>query len=344
MSTAKKRNPAPVKLIDVANEAEVSIATVSLALRNDPSISEVTRRRVHEAQQRLGYQALRKRTKKPPVPAQIAKVSCGSLLYCIVNFPLSKHQYAECLEGVMQGCSERGVRLELKSVSSEALKNEPLAAQAGMDSVDGVILTGELDRATIDAFLKVNPRTLILGNYPFEDVHTVELDLFRVGEAIAERVVKEGHKHVVHLLRDPDNLYERRFLGALREALSARGISLPPTHILKVENLFDSITQASERILALDPDVTAITTDATNIAEACITELRYRWPKESKNPLPMAYTVGFSGGGVANVKVLNIGLERSGWLAVQRLCQMYAESTPFPFSSVVHAGEWRDAE
>ena len=50
------KNKPPVKLKDVARDAGVSVATVSLALRNHTSITEETHKRVIESTLRLGYQ------------------------------------------------------------------------------------------------------------------------------------------------------------------------------------------------------------------------------------------------------------------------------------------------
>lgn len=45
----------PVTMADIAREVRLSVASVSRALRNDPRLSESTRRRVSEAAERLGY-------------------------------------------------------------------------------------------------------------------------------------------------------------------------------------------------------------------------------------------------------------------------------------------------
>ena len=48
-------HPRPVRICDVARALGVSQVTVSLALRDNPRISEARRRQIHETAQRMGY-------------------------------------------------------------------------------------------------------------------------------------------------------------------------------------------------------------------------------------------------------------------------------------------------
>lgn len=331
----------PVKLKDIANDVEVSIATVSLALRNDPSITEETRRRVMEAKKRLGYRPIRRRT--PPIPAsKVPATACKSILYCLMGFPIRKTQYTDFLEGVMSACSQRKIRLEIKSIQpDEILSNADLP----LSETDGVILTGEFQKDAVDFFLNANPNTIILGNYPFPHVHRVELDVFGTGEITARRLVEDGHRHIVHLLRFPKNYYERQFLMGLRDGLEMYDIPLPSSHILRIENMAESITDIVDRILKIEPTPTAITSHASNIAEACLTEIRCRQGNRSGTS-PIGYAVGLLSNERTRpeLHILNMGLERCGWMAVERLCQIRDCPPPFPYASVLHAAGWKDAD
>ena len=55
MATPNKPRSVEVRLVDIANELDVSVVTVSRSLRHDRSISPGTRARVHEVAGRLGY-------------------------------------------------------------------------------------------------------------------------------------------------------------------------------------------------------------------------------------------------------------------------------------------------
>src|SRR5688572_15831921 len=53
--TLAKRVPRKVRLKDLAAKANVSVATVSMALSDHPSISDATKKRIHQIGRRLGY-------------------------------------------------------------------------------------------------------------------------------------------------------------------------------------------------------------------------------------------------------------------------------------------------
>jgi len=328
-----------VKLKDVASDAEVSIATVSLALRNHPSIPGATRRRILEAQERLGYVPIRKRTPsiRDHSPNRDAP-QIKSILYCVVNFPIRKIQYADFLEGVMQACEQRDIRLEVKSIS----KSDNLAAYNSEDfRMDGNILTGELDRAMVERFLEINPRTIVLGNYRFPHVHSVELDVFGMGETVADQLVKDGHQRVAHLLRDPKSYYERQFLMGLLDGLSIHGIH--PPQQLQVDNLFESVSATVGAIRKMRTPVTAVTSAVPNVSQACLNEMRVH-QADNTVPLPIFYTTNMISEehSTPSLRIIDAGLQRCGILAVERLSQIHASTSSFPFAAIVPAAGWRE--
>jgi len=327
------RKKPQVKLTDVASDAEVSVATASLALRNDPSISEATRRRVLEAQKRLGYRPIRNRTYSAKTGSGSRAGVCRHILYCVARFPIRKIQYADFLEGVMGACEEKKITLSVKSLESPDVLAESKA--------DGIILTGELTQRDLDALTRIHPKLLVLGSYPFFDVNRVEFDVFGIGEQMAERLVARGHRHVVHLTRNSKNYFERQLLMGIRDGLEAQGIPLPADRVLHVENLTSSITQLAARIPALSPKITAVTCAASNVAEGFLVEMRLLQARGSNRP-PEIYTTAIMHHEQPppGLHLLDLGLERCGWLAVERLCQMRENPRRFPFSCVVQSAGW----
>lgn len=340
MSSANRKTQ--VKLKDVASEAEVSVATVSLALRNDPSISHDTRRRVLEAQKRLGYRPIRNRSTSSSSNARNSVSRSRTILYCVVGFPVTKIQYSDFLEGVMGACEERKIKLELKSFD---VASASVSAPVSDFAADGVILTGDLNQESLEYFLKSHPKVVVLGNYSFFNVDRVEFDVFGIGEMIAENLVARGHKHVAHILRDPKNYFERQFLMGIRDGLEVHGLKLADSQVFRADNLFGSITKVAAQILESTPTPTAITCDASNVAEACLTEMRLHQARNNRE-VPEIYSMAISkyDRAPAGVHLLNLGLERCGWLAVERLCQIFDTSSPFPFSSVVQPTGWSTLE
>lgn len=328
-----------MKLEDVASEAEVSIATASLALRHHTSISEETRRRVLEARDRLGYRPIRRRTPPPKVSHDLTQGSEKGFVYCIVDFPVAKLVYAGFLSGVMSACQRRGIRLELRSVTSREIA-EP---DRFPEEVGGVILTGLVGQTHVDCFSARGIPVVVLGNYKVEGVHEVRLDLLRTGESVAERLFRDGRQTIAHVVRDRENFFEHELLMRVRRGLEARGLSLPESRVYCAVDLVDAVTSIVARLRAAKPRIEAVFCDAVNVAEACLNEIRAKHQGGNWHP-PAFYTVSAvdEEPGPLDCRLLNSGSHRMGWLAVDRLCEASARSgVDFPYASVVPPLGWR---
>lgn len=107
----------PVRLQDIADQVGVSRATVSLALRNHPSIPPVTRERIRRVADGLGYRpnplisALMRHQREggPPRPTHLA-------LGIVINFskrgPWRSYLSEDLLTGAAARAAKRGYRLE----------------------------------------------------------------------------------------------------------------------------------------------------------------------------------------------------------------------------------------
>lgn len=333
MSRFKKKTP--IKLRDVAIEAEVSMTTASLALRHHPSVTDETRRRVLEAQKRLGYLPIRKR-KTAAVPP-VAKPEALKFLYCVVDFPLGKFELVEFLNGVTDACQKRGIRLDLRTVSSGAF----FSGDWIPGDIDGVIITGAVNQKQIDFLKERGLRVMVLGNYDVSDVHAVEIDTFRAGRTIAQRIVEDGHQSVACVLRDATNFNERQFLMGLHDGLHQAGIRLSEERVFCVKNLRESVVQAIRGIIALEPAATAAVTHAANTAEACLSEIRCHRSAD-RRPDPEFYSVAILPDEPApkGLHLLQSDGARCGRLAVDRLRQIVNQAPEFPSTTMLRMSGW----
>ena len=114
---------------DVARAAEVSIGTVSRALKNQPGLSEATRARIVEIAQRLGYD-----------PAQL-RPRIRRLTFLLHRqhnrFPASPF-FSHVLHGVEDACRERGIVPTLLTVGP----NDDVLRQMRPHAPDAIAVAG----------------------------------------------------------------------------------------------------------------------------------------------------------------------------------------------------------
>ena len=148
---------------------------------------------------------------------------------------------------------------------------------------------------------------------------------------------------MVHLQRNPKSFYERQFLMGLLDGLAVHKI--PSPHLLQIANLFESVTAKTGEILNMRPQVTVVTSAIPNVSQACLTEMRHQQPDKSR-PTPVFYTTNMISEerSAPTLQIIDAGLQRCGWLAVDRLCQLHANTPPFPFASIIPAVGWREIE
>jgi DNA-binding LacI/PurR family transcriptional regulator len=124
---------------DVARAAQVSIGTVSRALKNQPGLSEATRTRVVQVAQRLGYDMAQLR------PGRVRRLAF--VLHRQHNNFISSPFFSHVLHGVEQACSERGIAPSMLSVGG----GDSLTDLIRVHQPDAVAIAGFVEPELIDA-------------------------------------------------------------------------------------------------------------------------------------------------------------------------------------------------
>ncbi|AEM85596.1 LacI family DNA-binding transcriptional regulator [Streptomyces violaceusniger] len=235
-----------VTLSDVAKAADVSQATVSFVLNDDPrqTISVATRERVLEAAHELGY-----------VPHGIARaLREGSSRIVVLNVD-------QGLEGNFSRSYVRGLDEEL------AEHDHVLLVRHGHGAP-------EATRKVLDAIV---PRAVLrLGEVYMQADVPIEEDWesgFAANAALQiDYLAERGHTHVAMAMPDHDFPLTEARLGFAREV--ARRLDLPPLERFVVARPREAGAAAVEALLAEHPDVTALAAFDDDIALRSLTALR----------------------------------------------------------------------
>ena len=181
----------PPTLEDVAREAGVSRALVSLALRGSTRVSARSRDRIRDAASRLGY--------RPNLNARNLAARLSGILGVLVS-DLHNPFFAEVVDGLSAEAAEHGWQVIL--ATGQAHRAGEQAALETLLSLRpaGIALTGPvLDRATIERAAAAVPLVVVNRLLRSDRLDSVTIDEY-AGSALAVRhLVDLGHRRITHI-------------------------------------------------------------------------------------------------------------------------------------------------
>src|SRR5438270_7290652 len=176
---------------DVAREAGVSRALVSLVMRERPNVSAERRGRVLDAAARLGY--------RPNAMAR-SLASRRTRTIGVILDDLRNPFFAEMAGGVEELASEIGYQLLLGAGDRQARRERASLATLLEYRVDGVILVSPRMRAADIAAAAAEVPVVMVGR----QVRGVDADLVIIDEAhgtelVLDHLIALGHEHIAHV-------------------------------------------------------------------------------------------------------------------------------------------------
>lgn len=210
-----------VTIRDVAEQAGVSVQTVSRVINDHPDVSDQTRARVQAVIAQLRYR-----------PNAIARslITRSSGVLGVVASGFQLFGPAQLLAGIERQATELGWHLMLQIADrSNPDDYDRIAANLITQNVDGVIwaypeLTGERERAFHEQ-LKPHTQIVFLSMEAEPDAAVLSVDN-RLGARLAvEHLVERGYRHI-GIITGPPALWsaQQRKLG-WRDALASAGLS-----------------------------------------------------------------------------------------------------------------------
>lgn len=176
---------------DVAIQAGVSRALVSLVMRDSPKVSDKRRAAVHKAAAELGY--------RPNVLARNLASRSTKMIGVVIN-DLHNPFFAEAVDGILEAADRAGYHVLM--ATGGRTKDGEVGAVDSLQSmrVDGLILAGtELPAARIKAASEISPIVLLSRALRADAIDSINND-DRLGARMAvEHLVSLGHRRIAHI-------------------------------------------------------------------------------------------------------------------------------------------------
>jgi LacI family transcriptional regulator len=250
-------------IVDIAEELQLSVSTVSRALNDHPNISVKTKERVRKMARKLGY--------RPNAMAAGLRNNKSRTIGLIV--PRISMFFPASITTIMQNkLQEYGYNLIICQ-SNDSLEQEiALVNTLYSARVEGLAVSATLyttDFSHFDVFKQQNIPLVFFDRVPKDyNVKVIKGDDFHGGYIATEHLISKGCKDIVHISGPLTcNLYKERLAG-YKDALQKHKLPYKKQRVFFHELTRDNALQTAEKIFGKKPypdgifatnDTTAIT-------------------------------------------------------------------------------------
>ena len=258
-----------ITIYDIATALNVSIATVSRALKNDSVVNKKTRKKVFELAEAMGY-----RTNHF---ARNLRQKQTNTIGIIVH-ELNSNFITSVLAGVEKVTAEAGYDLIIAHSSENYEKEKANARNLFHKRVDGLIASLSFDTPDLDHFqpyIDKGVPVMFFDRVEQDGNKTVVIiDNAKCGYQATQHLIDQGCRKIVHLTSSlKRNVYSQRYKG-YQDALFDNGISLDEK-LLIVNDLSEKAgIESAMQILKMKPRPDGIFITNDFVAAVCMRTLK----------------------------------------------------------------------
>ncbi|WP_129706008.1 LacI family DNA-binding transcriptional regulator [Priestia megaterium] len=236
-------------IYSVAEEAGVSISTVSKVINQTGHISERTRQKVIEVMAQLNYH-----------PSVVASALTGKPTKTIgLLVPdISNPFFADLARSIEDRSHERGFHVVMCNTDNDAEKEKKYLSLLIRQRIDGLIVASAFRNANLlKNMLKQDiPISVIASEIPHISVNTVTVDDYKGSYLATDYLLSLHHKKIAIITENAKSNHAR--LDAFRDAMQENGIIVPPQHVITTEASIQKGYESAKQIFSMKEKVTAI--------------------------------------------------------------------------------------
>lgn len=249
-----------ITIYDVAREANVSMATVSRVVNGNPNVKPVTRKKVLEVIERLGYR-----------PNAVARglASKKTTTVGVIIPDISNIFFAELARGIEDIATMYKYNIILSNSDQNKEKELHLYNTMLGKQVDGIVfMGGHITPEHVKEFEKSPVPIVLAGSIEeSETIPSVNIDYEQAAFDSVKEFIDRGHKHIAIVngpLYEPD-ISEKKLSGYKR-ALAEANLPFNEDLVIEGEYTYDSGLEAFEKLLEASVKPTAIFVGADEMA------------------------------------------------------------------------------
>jgi LacI family transcriptional regulator len=219
-----------VTIKHIARAAGVSVATVSRALRNDPSASEETRVRILKIVEKLHYY--------PNLLAKGLRQERTRSIGIIFN-DLNNPFYTEILSEIGEILNEKNYSMDISYSHYDFSREKKNIISLLSKRVDGIIISPIDDQSeNIKLLTDNNVESVLIDCFPcYPDKNYVYTKHKKGVELAAEYLIKNGHRDILLFIGPQEKSMADHFVAGYKETLDKYGLRFNDDHIIQSKEL-----------------------------------------------------------------------------------------------------------
>jgi len=255
-----------VRLKDIAQQANVSVMTVSKALRNAPDVSDETRARIKALALQMGY-----------VPDSSAQCLRGKTtrLFGLVIPSTTNPIYARIVFAIEDSAHDLGYDLLLVHTLNLPEREEHGIRRLISRRVDGLFVSPvyryEAEARIYQEITARNIPTVLLGPpAPFcKNFVSVEIEELAASHAITRHLLKLGHKRIAYLAGPPAAPWAHERFEGYRHALREENMDVDDKLVFAAGGTIEDGAKAALQLLNENCNATAVQAVNDLVAVGC---------------------------------------------------------------------------
>ena len=217
-----------ISMDDVAAKASVSKSTVSRVLNGRTIVSPDAREKVLAACCELGYKL------NPNIQELVLKSRKGftrNVAFVMVEREFGDPAYSHLVDSVAKAVNEAHYQLLLVKLRGDESNIYELPPILRDERVDGVILTGDLNKNIIDVIRMLDSKCVVIGNYS-ERLLGGMANVRRMTDvmisSMMNQLISAGKRRIGFVTEIPDNFEVKSLFRTYEEILKENGLPFDP--------------------------------------------------------------------------------------------------------------------
>jgi len=256
-----------ITIKDIAKELGVSINTVSRALNNKPDVSPITRDRILESANRLGY-----------VPNTLARslVAGETCTIGLICSDLVNPFYARIAQGVEETARSNGYTTIIASTNEDDITERQAVDLMRSKRVDGIVISPTQQSHDHISRLLQDHIPFILVNRHVEEFQTAYvINNNQHGAYLAvQHLVSLGHKHITHITGPLRISSVKERINGYRQALQEKDIPFDPNLVIHSDLTLECGYKTTLKLMKTKTPPSAIFAYSDHLAIGAIKAIR----------------------------------------------------------------------